>query len=409
MATVRPFAAVRPRPDRAADVASVPYDVVDAREARELAQGNPSSFLHVVRAEIDLPDGVDPHADEVYAQAARAYRELRDEGTLIQEETPGLYLYRLEVDGHSQTAVVGCCSVDEYEADVVKKHEGTRPDKENDRVRHILETGIQAGPVFMTYRGQQAIDDAVRDIRESTEPCYDFTAADGVRHTVWRAPDARPLVAAFGEVPSLYVADGHHRSASAARARAARRDANAAHTGDEEYNVFLAALFPADQVRILAYNRVAHDLGGSGPGEFLERLRESFQVTAAAAPAPDRPGTFSMYLDGSWYALAPRPGVVQTDDPVEALDAAVLQRVVLGPLLGIDDPRLSDRIDFVGGIRGTGELERRVDRRGAGVAFSLFPVSLDQLMAVADAGRFLPPKSTWFEPKLRSGLLVHEI
>ncbi len=408
MAIVRPLHALRPAIDKAERVASVPYDVVDTEEARQLAAGNPHSFLHVIRPEIDLPAGTDPYADAVYETAGKNLAQLKSDGVLLKDAEPALYVYRQIMGDHTQTGVVGCCAVDEYDSDVIKKHEKTRPDKEDDRTRHVLSLSAHAGPVFLTYRGTFRIDELVGDIVDGQSPLYDLTADDGVQHTVWKVSDAGPLTAAFADVPALYVADGHHRSASASRARAARREQNDAHTGQEDYNFFLSVLFPADQLSILAYNRVVHDLGGMSAAAFLQKLGEVMDIVGPGDPEPDERGTFAMYLDGTWHQIRARKAALDNPDPVESLDAAILQSQVLAPLLGIENPRTDKRIDFVGGIRGTGELSRRVEARGGGVAFSLYPVSLDQLMAVADAGLVLPPKSTWFEPKLRSGLLVHE-
>ena len=425
MATLRPFRAVRPRPDAAADVASVPYDVVDTAEARALAAGNPLSFLHVIRPEIDLPESTDPHADEVYAQGAAAYRQLLDDGVLARDERPSLFVYRQVMGEHSQLGVMGCCAVDEYDDDRIKKHEKTRPDKEDDRVRHLLAQRAHAEPVFLAHRDDAAIDAAVAGVAAG-EPLYDFTAADGVRHTVWRADEAATaaLERAFAAVPALYVADGHHRCAAASRARAAVRDQG--NVGDADQ--FLAVVFPAGQLQILPYHRVVHDLNGMTADELLDRLREVVNRSVlhlppwsrarssdlpelARRPAGQLPsgrGRFTMYLEGQWHELEAPPALLADPDPVASLDAAILQSLVLGPLLGIDDPRTSERIEFVGGIRGPEELVRRVERRGGGVAFALHPTSMDELMAVADASRMMPPKSTWFEPKLRSGLAVHE-
>jgi uncharacterized protein (DUF1015 family) len=411
MAVLQSFAALRPRPELAERVASVPYDVVNGAEARALADGNEFSFLHVVRPEIDLPQGLDPHADEVYAQAKAGLDRLLAEGALLRDEEPALYLYRQVMGEHSQVGIVGACSVDEYDADVIKKHEKTRKDKEDDRTRHVMTLRAHAGPVFLTYRGQERIDGLVATAISELPPLYDFVAPDGVGHTVWRLTGERAaeLERAFAAVPSLYVADGHHRSASASRARAAAQAANPDHTGAEEYNRFLAVLFPAAALRIMAYNRVLHDLNGLSPARFLERVKESFEVRSGGAPEPSGRGCFSMHLRGEWYELHAAETLLQVDDPVASLDAAILQNHLLGPVLGIKDPRTSERIDFVGGIRGTDELVKRVAARGGdGVAFSLYPLGVEQLMAVADAGRVLPPKSTWFEPKLRSGLLIHE-
>ncbi|HEX2251762.1 MAG TPA: DUF1015 family protein [Thermoanaerobaculia bacterium] len=416
MAVVRPLAALRPRPELAAEVAAVPYDVVDTEEARALAAGNPHSFLHVTRAEIDLPPGTDAHAPAVYAAGRAALERFVAEGVLVRDGEPALYVYRLTLGEHSQVGVMGCCSVDEYDTDRIKKHEKTRPDKEDDRTRHLLALACHPEPVFLTYRAEAKIDRLVARVLDAEEPLYDFSAPDGVEHTVWRVPAgglADDLSAAFADkVPALYVADGHHRCAAASRARAARQEGHPEHDGSEPYNVFLAVVFPHDQVRILPYNRVVHDLAGQTPEDFLERLAARWEVTPDAEPEADGRGRFAMYLAGRWYGLAAPRELVEAEDPVESLDAAILQREVLAPLLGVDDPRTSARIDFVGGIRGSEELARRVDRRAAAgtpaVAFALHPVSVEELMAVADAGRVLPPKSTWFEPKLRSGLTVHE-
>jgi uncharacterized protein (DUF1015 family) len=413
MATLRPFRALRAASDRVARVASVPYDVVDTAEARDLAAGNADSFLHVVRPEIDLPPDADPHGDEVYAQGRRALDRLIAEGALVHEEAPALFLYQQVMDGRAQVGVMGLCSVDEYDADLIKKHEKTRPDKEDDRTRHVLELAAHAEPVFLAYRDTPAVD-ALVEQHLGTTPLHDFTAPYGIRHTVWRVDDPRPLETAFAGVPELYVADGHHRCAAASRARAARRAKKAdqgagggAGAGDAA-DGFLAVCFPAGQLRILPYNRVVHDLNGETPRGFLDALGRVAEVREGG-PTPSGRGHVAMYHAGAWHEVVAPAELLADTDPVASLDAAILQSLVLGPLLGIDDPRTSTRIDFVGGIRGSDELARRVDARGHGVAFALHPVSLEQLMAVADAGRVLPPKSTWFEPKLRSGLVVHEL
>lgn len=403
-----PFRALRPPADLAAAVASVPYDVVDRAEAAALAAGNPHSFLHVARPDVDLPAELDPHADAQYAQGRRALDAFRAEGTLRRDDVPALYLYRLEMDGRAQTGVVGCVHVDDYETDVIRKHEKTRQDKEDDRTRHVLELGAHAEPVFLTYRDAAAIDALVaRDTAGA--PLYDFTAPDGVRHTVWRVTATAGYVAAFGAVPLAYVADGHHRCASAWRAGRARREANPAHTGDEEYNWFLAVLFPAGQLRILPYHRTVQDLHGLSPAAFLARLGAVGRVEPAAAAQPERAGSFGVFVDGAWHRLTLDPATIPHGDPIASLDVSLLQERVLGPILGVGDPRTDARIDFVGGIRGTPELERRVRGGRAAVAFALHATTLGQLLAVSDAGAIMPPKSTWFEPKLRSGLFVHEM
>ena len=408
MAELRSFRALRPRPDLASAVASVPYDVVDTAEARELARGNPHSFLHVIRPEIDLPPQTDIHDDAVYAQAPLALERLLEQESLVRDDERALYLYRQIMADHIQIGVVGCASVDEYDQDLIKKHERTRPDKEDDRTRHVLTLSAHAGPVFLTYRGTKRIDAAVDAVTSTAAPLYDFVASDGVAHTVWKVADSIELERAFREVPALYVADGHHRAASASRARAARREQAESFSGDEDANCFLTVLFPGEQLKILPYNRVVRDLQESSPEGFLERLREVMKVTPGGPPSPDHKGAFAMYLGGEWFEVEAPREAVEVDHPVDSLDAAILQERVLGPILGIDNPRTSTRIDFVGGIRGAEELARRVESNGGGVAFSLFPVSVGELMAVADAGLVLPPKSTWFEPKLRSGLLIHE-
>jgi len=408
MSVLRRFRALRPPAELTAEIAAVPYDVMDSKEARALAAGKQRSYLHVTRPEIDLPEDTDLHDDVVYAKAAENFCRFLEQGWLLEDARPGLLVYRLIRDGRQQTGVVGCCSVDEYDTDLIVKHEKTRPDKEDDRTRHLLTLSAHAEPVFLAHAPHPGID---RLVEEATvgEPLYDVSAEDGVRHIVWGAPDPDALEAAFAELPRLYVADGHHRCASASRARAARRDANpAGHTGDEEYNFFLATVFPSDQLSILAYNRVVTDLGEHSPAGFLEALRSRFPVRTDAPPSPVQAGQVSFYLDGDWYGLdlvgAHRSG---TADPVAMLDVARLQEDVLTPLLGIGDPRTDQRIGFVGGIRGPEDLAARVDRGDAAVAFSMYPLSMQELMNVADAGLVMPPKSTWFEPKLRSGLFIH--
>jgi uncharacterized protein (DUF1015 family) len=410
MATVRPFRALRPPPGKAAAVSSVPYDVVSTSEARQLADGNPLSFLHVSRPEIDLPDGADPYAATVYAKAAENFGRLKREAPLTLEAEPSLYIYRLRMEDHEQTGIAGCVSLDEYDSDVIRKHERTRPDKEDDRTRHMLALAAQTGPVFLTYRGRPEID-AIVDEAKKTPPLFDFTAPDGVSHAVWRigGQEAGRLAEQFRPAPLLYIADGHHRAASAARARRELEGTNPKHTGEEAYNFFLAVAFPADQVRILPYNRVVKDLNGRTPAQFLDALKEKFPVSEDAPASPARKGDIGVYLAGHWYGLRIPPGGVATGGAISSLDAALLQEKILEPLLGIKDIRTDKRIEFVGGIRGTDELERLVDSGRFAAAFSLHPVSLDDLMSVSDANEIMPPKSTWFEPKLRDGLLVHTI
>ncbi|MEO6391535.1 MAG: DUF1015 family protein [Pyrinomonadaceae bacterium] len=408
MAIIHPFRAVRPRADIAAQVASVPYDVVNSTEAAALAGGNAVSFLHVSRPEIDLPEGTNIYADEVYAKARENYDKLKADGALVTDPEPSLYLYRLIMDGREQIGIVAACAVDDYDNDIIKKHEKTRRDKEDDRTRHIMTLRSQTGPVFLTYRNNSDIDEMVLEAT-AQPPLYDFTAPDGVQHTIWRVGDAVRYVNAFHNIPALYIADGHHRAASASRARAACRDANADHTGDEEYNSFLAVIFPDDQLQILPYNRVVHDLHGQSADEFLAAVVKRFRVVGDADPSPAAPGNWSMYLGGRWYGLSLPDDFDRPADVVAALDVSILQDNLLDPVLDIKDVRTDKRIDFVGGIRGTGELERLVEMGQAEVAFSLFPTTIHDLISVSDAGSIMPPKSTWFEPKLRDALLIHEI
>jgi len=409
LSDIRPFRALRPRPEIAAKVASPPYDVISSDEAREMARGNEVSFLHVNKPEIDLPSDVGLYDDRVYAQGARNLRRFIAEGVFLREDEPSYYVYRQRMGDHVQSGVVCAASCAEYAAGLIKRHEFTRPDKEDDRTRHTHELNANAGPVFLTYRQRSDIDAIVARVA-ALDPVYDFTSPDGIGHTVWIVPGElnAPLREAFGAVPALYVADGHHRAASAARVGLERRAANPGHRGDEPYAFFLAVLFPHDQLKIMDYNRVVKDLHGLDTDTFVARVGERFLVTPAASPAPEAPGRFGMYLGGKWIRLEARPGSFPADDPVRSLDASILQENLLAPILGIADPRTDTRIDFVGGIRGLGELERRVNA-GWAVAFALHPVTLDQLMAVADAGQVMPPKSTWFEPKLRSGLLVRTL
>lgn len=408
MAAIYPFRALRPPVERVEQVASVPYDVVNTEEARALAADNPLSLLHVTRPEIDLPEGTNIYSDAVYEKAAENFQKLIESCPLETESEPSLYLYRLVMGEHEQVGIAACCAVDEYDAGLIRKHERTRPDKEDDRTRHMLELRAQTGVVFLTYRADRRIDALVAAVVAS-DPLYDFTAPDGIRHTVWRAPASDALVRAFGEVPLLYIADGHHRAASASRARAALREQNPAHTGDEEYNRFLTVIFPSDQMQILPYNRVVRDLHGMSPEEFLAAVEQKFRVEEGSAAVPAR-GSWSMYLKQRWYNLTLLDGAgTQSDDPTAALDVSVLQDHLLDPILGIKDVRTDKRIDFVGGIRGTAELEKLINEGRAAVAFSLSPTTIEDLLKVSDANGIMPPKSTWFEPKLRDGLLIHQI
>jgi len=409
MSDVRPFRALRPRPDLAARVAAPPYDVINSEEAREMAKGNEISFLHVNKPEIDLPPDVSLYDDRVYAAGVRNLRRFMAEGVFVREAQPVYYVYQQRMGDHVQAGVVGAASCQEYADGLIKRHEFTRKDKEDDRTRHTHELNANAGPVFLTYRQRDEVDAIVDAIRKRP-PLYDFVAPDGIAHTVWTVPAERTaaLRSALAAVPALYVADGHHRAASAARVGLERKAGNPNHRGDEPYNYFLAVLFPHDQLRIMDYNRVVKDLNGLAPDVFLAQVREKFAVSDAKSGRPDKVHRFGMFLADRWHALEARSGTFPANDPVRSLDAAILQENLLAPILGIADPRTDKRIDFVGGIRGLGELEKRV-REGWAVAFALYPTSLDQLMSVADAGLVMPPKSTWFEPKLRSGLLVRTL
>jgi uncharacterized protein (DUF1015 family) len=396
-----PFRALRPAPSAAAAVASVPYDVVSAEEARALAAGNPLSFLHVTRAEIDLPAGTNPYDAAVYLQAVRNFENLKRQAPLLLDDEPALYAYRLRMGAHEQTGLAGTFSLDEYAHDRIKKHEKTRPDKEDDRTRHIVELRAQTGIVFLAYRGTSAIDSIIARVCRGPA-VYDFVAADGVGHTLWqvRGSDRDALVEAFRALDALYIADGHHRAASAARARQAAGAGPGA-------GRFLAVAFPDGQVRILPYNRVVKDLAGHTPEAFLSALAGRCGVEPGPNE-PSRAGEVSMYLAGQWYTVRLPPPPADAG-PAERLDVEVLHQAVLGPLLGVGDPRTDKRIDFIGGIRGASELERLVADGRAAVAFSMCPVGIGDLMAISDAGGIMPPKSTWFEPKLRDGLLVHLI
>ena len=404
MASIHPFRALRPAPAVAASVSSVPYDVVSTEEARELAAGNPLSFLHVTRSEIDLPPDADPYSSEVYDRARKNLAELRRRAPLVVDETPSLYFYRLKMGDHEQTGLAGCFSLDEYDRDVIKKHERTRRDKEDDRTRHMIALRAQTGVVFLTYRADAAID-RLQQIVTAGPPLYDFTATDGVHHTIWKAgaEETNSLVDAWRAIPALYIADGHHRAASAARTRT-----ELAGAANSEAASFIAVAFPDNQMQILPYNRTVKDLAGATPTEFLAALRQRVTV-ADGGPTAERQGLVSMYLDGRWYALDLGSTKAEDGSRAARLDVARLQSAVLEPVLRIGDIRTDKRIDFVGGARGTAALEQAVNSGKAMVAFSMFPVTVDDLMAISDTGGIMPPKSTWFEPKLRDGLLVHEI
>jgi uncharacterized protein (DUF1015 family) len=408
VAVIRPFRALRPPADRVDRVASVPYDVVNTDEARALAANNPFSFLHVSRPEIDLPDGTDTHSDPVYRKALANFEKLIRECPFETEAAPSIYLYRLIMGDHEQIGVVACCSIDEYDQNLIRKHERTRRDKEDDRTHHMLVLRAQTGPVFLTYRCSREVDTMVMETTMANA-IFDFTADDGIQHTVWRVPDPVRFVHAFREIPFLYIADGHHRAASAARARVELKEQSFGHTGDEEYNFFLAVMFPDEQLQILPYNRAVRDLNGLSNAEFLEALRKVFEVAENGSPEPASRGEWTMYLEGRWYTLRLPTGAPQPQGIVASLDVSILQDRLLDPILGIKDVRTDKRIEFIGGIRGTKELERLVDEGQAAVAFSLYPTTIEDLLQVSDAGEIMPPKSTWFEPKLRDGLLIHKI
>jgi uncharacterized protein (DUF1015 family) len=412
MSTLRPFKGLRPQPQYAAQVAAKPYDVLNSDEARAEAAGNPLSFLHVGKPEIDLPPDVHLYDERVYLKGKENLEKLIRDGVLMEEKTPAFYVYAQTMNGHTQYGIVGCAAVAEYLDNTIKKHELTRKDKEDDRTKHVKVTHAHSGPIFLTYRAEPAIDALVARV-SSAKPEYDFIAPDGIRHQLWVIEEAATVKAvadAFTKVPALYVADGHHRSAAAARVGKELADANPHHRGDEEYNFFLAVLFPAPQLRIMDYNRVVKDLNGRTKDQFLAEIRKVF--TMAPAPAQHRPackGDYGMYMKGHWYMLTAPASLTSIPDSVERLDVSILQKYLLTPVLGIDDPRTSKRIDFVGGIRGLGELEKRVDCGEMAVAFAMFPTSIDELLAIADAGQIMPPKSTWFEPKLRDGVVVHMV
>lgn len=411
MAEIRPFRCIRPSKEAASAVAALPYDVYDRKEAKEIVKKNPLSFLAVDRAETQFEDGKNPYAPEVYEQAARTLKRWQQEGILTEDESPFYYLYELVMEGRAQTGIVACASVDDYSSGVIARHENTREEKEQDRIRHVDVTNAHTGPIFLAYRSQEELNSLVALEKKKT-PLYDFISEDGICHRVWKIEDpqkAEEIHRIFSGIPRVYIADGHHRAASAVKVAAMRREANPSWTGNEEFNYFLSVLFPDDQLMIMPYNRVVQDLNGLSREEFLKKTERYFVVTERERKAfsPEQKGQVGMYLDGSWYQLDARPEIC-TDDPVKGLDVSILQDRILGPLLGIGDPRTDSRIRFVGGIRGLSELERLVDS-GAAVAFSMYPTSIRELFEVADAGLLMPPKSTWFEPKLRSGLFIHAI
>jgi uncharacterized protein (DUF1015 family) len=410
MAFIKPFRALRPRSELAEKVAALPYDVMNTAEAAQMAAGNPHSFLHISRPEIDLPEGTDIHSDPVYHQGALNLKKLVAEGVLIQDNQECYYVYRQKMGAITQTGLVVCAGVDDYQSGVIKKHELTRADKEEDRVRHIDLLDANDEPVFYTYRSDPDITRLIAEIAAGS-PVYDFTTDDGVSHTLWVVSDQERitfLTERFAAIPTLYVADGHHRSAAASRVRELRKAQNPGHTGGEEYNYFLTVIFPDNEMTIMPYNRVVKDLDRVTIAEFMVRVAEKFEITPLSAPVqPQHRHQFGMYIAGRWYELVAKEDSFAHHDAVASLDVSVLQNNLLNPILGVRNPRTDQRIHFVGGIRGIEELQRLVDLGEYEVAFALYPTSIDELMALADADKIMPPKSTWFEPKLRSGLFVH--
>lgn len=413
MAQIRPFNAVRPTRELAHRVAALPYDVYNREEAKNEVEREPLSFLRIDRAETQFPDSVDAYDDCVYDKARQILEQMEEEGVYFSDSEPGYYIYRLTMGGRAQTGIVACASVDDYLNNIIKKHENTREEKEQDRIRHVDTMSAQTGPIFLAYRSRNEINDVVAKVMQEQEPLYDFTAVDGVSHTVWKIEDSKQVSSvqdAFGSIDDIYIADGHHRAASAVKVGLKRRGEHPGYDGTEEFNYFLSVLFPDDQLMIMDYNRCVQDLNGLSVQEFLERIEESFQVQKLGlkAQAPQEKGQFTMYLEGEWYLLQASDRLLSIQDAVKSLDVSLLQDYLLGPVLGIQDPRTDERIDFVGGIRGLEELERRASE-DMKVSFAMYPTSIAELFAVADAGLLMPPKSTWFEPKLRSGLFIHKI
>ena len=410
MSDIRPFCGIRPRPDLVAQVAAPPYDVVDFDEAQAYVANKPHSFLKVEKSEIELPRGLDTLDPRIFEHGKKKLEGLLAQGILVRDKKPSFYVYQLRMGKHVQVGVVAGASLAEYQNNLIKKHEFTRTDKEDERTLHINTLGANTGPVFLTYRSVAAIDDFIRTVRKRKK-VFDFVADDGVGHTLWVIANAREverLRTLFAAIPALYIADGHHRSAAASRVQKIRQEQNPHHTGEEPYNFFLTVIFPHDQMNIMEYNRVVNDFNGHSTEAFMKAVANAFDIGQASQPKPEQPTTFGMYVTGTWHRLIAKPGAFPANHPVDSLDASILQNNLLGPLLGINDPRTDKRIQFVGGIRGMAELERRVQQKG-GVAFAMYPTSIKQLMAIADAGLVMPPKSTWFEPKLRSGVVVRSI
>ncbi|MCR5454286.1 MAG: DUF1015 family protein [Bacteroidales bacterium] len=415
MSTVKPFRGLRPRKDIAAMLSCLPYDVMNTQEAAQMAQGNAQSFLHITRAEIDLPQGTDPHTQQVYDKSLQNFKKFQEEGWLVQDSQPKFYIYAQTMDGRTQYGIAGAAFCEDYQNGIIKKHELTRPDKEDDRMVHVKTLDANAEPVFLSYRAIPEIDAIVNNIVTNQQPEYDFTSADGFGHKFWTIDSAdtnAQIEKLFAEkVPALYVADGHHRTAAAARVGLERQSKNPNHKGNEEYNYFLAVIFPDNQLKIMDYNRVIKDLNGNTESEFLDKLSKAFDIKDMGTEiyAPQKLHQMSLYLGGHWYSLDAKAGTYDDSDPIGVLDVTILTKQVLDPILGITDLRTSKRIDFVGGIRGLGELKKRVDSGEMKCAFAMYAVSMDQLLTIADTGNIMPPKTTWFEPKLRSGLVVHTL
>jgi uncharacterized protein (DUF1015 family) len=408
VAIIKPFRALRPVPEKAKQVACVPYDVIYGNEVRDFTRQNPLSFLQVTRPESEFSDAENPSREAVFAKAKENLQKFIDEEVFALEAEPSFYVYRLESAEQSQTGVVACCSLDEYELGLIKKHEKTRPDKVEDRTEHMLSLRAQTGLIFLAFRNTEKIKTLISEIKP-LQPIYDFVCSNNIRQTVWRVTQTDAWIEAFAEVPALYIADGHHRAESADLARKKMIEKNPEHTGAEDYNFVVAGIFPSEDLQILAYNRVVKDLHGLSEEEFLQKVRENFIISDSDDKKPLKHGEFCMYFGGKWHKLRFAVNYVQQPDPIERLDVSILQNYLLAPVLGIDDPRTNERIVFVGGARGTAELERMVDEGEGKVAFSLFPTTMDDLFAVSDMGEIMPPKSTWFEPKLKDGLLVHLI
>lgn len=413
MAVVRPFKAVRPTKNLAEKVAALPYDVMTSDEARDMVKDNPYSFLHIDKAEIDLDKNVDIYSDEVYNKALENFNKMIDDKIYFQDEKPMFYIYTLTMNGKSQTGIVACTSIDEYIQNKIKKHELTRKDKEMDRIRHVNTLNANTGPIFLTYRSNDEINNIIENFKKDNEPVYDFVSEDNIGHKAWVIDNENiinDIEKLFKQVDSLYIADGHHRNASAVSVGLKRREENTQYDKNAEFNFYLSVLFPDNQLHIMDYNRVVKDLNNLSSDEFFKLIEDKFECKAYNGNGcftPIKQHSFGLYIDGKWFELTAKDKIINENDPVLRLDVSILQNELLEPILGIKDPRTDKRIDFVGGIRGLEELEKRVDSGEMRAAFSMFPTSMEQLMDIADAGKIMPPKSTWFEPKLRSGLFIH--